>query len=83
MENKICVISIGKFTLDDDYTFFENGKIERFYDLNNWNQNKYETLKVSQISEQKKQKLLQNCPSKHIKIITKILNPSKSLRSLG
>jgi len=74
MENKICVISIGKFTLDDDYTFFENGRIERFYDLSQWNQNKYETLKASQISESKKRKLLENCPAPHIKIITEILN---------
>ena len=74
MENKICVISIGKFTLDDDYTFFENGRIERSYDLNNWNQNKYETLKASQISAAKKQKLLENCPAQYLKIITEILN---------
>lgn len=78
MENKICIISIGKFTLDDDYTFFENGRIERLYDLNNWNQNKHETLKASQISDAKKQKILKNCPAQHLKTITKILNHRES-----
>lgn len=78
MENKICIISIGKFTLDDDFTFFENGIIERSYDLNIWNQNKHESLKASQISVTKKQKLLENCPIQHIKIITEILNNLQS-----
>lgn len=79
MENKICVISIGKFGIDDEYTFYENGKIERDFDLNYWNQNKFQVLESSQIIEQKKEKILENCPPQHIKKITEILNNSKTL----
>lgn len=73
MEDIICTISIGKHTLDDDYTFFKDGKITRLYDNNNWSQNHLETITSDQIAENKKQKILAACPSEYLEIITQIL----------
>ncbi len=73
MEDIICTISIGRLTLDDDYTFLKDGKIIRLYDNSSWSQNHLETITSNQIIESKKQKILAACPREYLKIITQIL----------
>jgi hypothetical protein len=73
MEKIICKIEIGINTLDDDYTFYENGTIHRSYDENNWNQNLSKFILPEHISESKKNKIIEKCPSENLEKIKEIL----------
>ena len=76
MEKEICRIYIGNGVLDNDYIFFENGKIKNEYDQSTYKYNLEEWVTPSQISDSKKEKLILKCPEKHKERITKILYPS-------
>lgn len=39
MAAEIYTISIGDGMLDNDYTFYDDGTVERFYDDNQWRPN--------------------------------------------
>lgn len=74
MENEICTISIGNGWLDDDYTFYEDGKIKRFYDQSSFSYNNTDWITAENISDSKKQKIIENCPEDKKQIIIRILN---------
>lgn len=75
MENEeICTISIGNGILDDDYTFFVDGKIKRLYDKSNFSYNITEWVTEEKISESKKSKILKKCPEDKKQLISQILN---------
>lgn len=73
MENIICKIEIGSFALDDDYTFYEDGRIHRLYDQSIWKQNISEFIKTDDISNSKKEKIIQKCQPEKLDKITNIL----------
>ena len=75
MNKEICTIFIGNGVLDDDYTFYEDGTIKRFYDQNQFKYNLEEWVTPDQISDHKKQKLLDKCEVAHKEQIQKILFP--------
>lgn len=62
MSEEICIISIGDGWLDDDYTFYEGGKIKRVYDQHPTKSNLTDWITGSQISDHKKEKILKKCP---------------------
>ena len=75
MENEeICTISIGNGILDDDYTFFVDGKIKRLYDKSNFSYNITEWVTEEKISESKKSKILKKCTEDKKQLISQILN---------
>ena len=74
MANKICTISIGIMSLDNEYTFYDDGNIERFYDEDHHRRiNRKETLKVEKINDAVKEKLISNCPREYKEQIINIL----------
>ncbi|KQT25889.1 hypothetical protein ASG22_04105 [Chryseobacterium sp. Leaf405] len=77
MEDKIiCSInSMKKGMLDNDYTFYESGKIKHFYDKSQWNLNHEEWLTESEITESEKERLIIGCPEEFKDRIKKILYP--------
>jgi len=74
-DTKICMIEIPNSGLDNDYTFYESGRIYHFYDRHTYpgGQNREEWIVVKDISEQVKQRLLDKCLPEHLKKITEIL----------
>jgi hypothetical protein len=66
MEKEICTISIGNGIVDDDYTFYEDGKIKRFYDRNSFSYNLTEWVEVEEIFDVKKAKLIEKCDPQFI-----------------
>ncbi|MCJ7934747.1 MAG: hypothetical protein MUW56_14250 [Chryseobacterium sp.] len=77
MEDKIiCSInSMKKGMLDNDYTFYESGKIKHLYDKSQWNLNHEEWLTENEISENEKERLIIDCPEEFKDRIKKILYP--------
>jgi len=75
MDDKICTIGIGSFSMDNDYTFYESGKIHRLYDRSmapgNFNLESWLTAK--DISDNKKKQILEKCPEKFKERIKGIL----------
>ncbi|TCD16974.1 hypothetical protein EZ456_23790 [Pedobacter psychrodurus] len=76
MSVEICTVYAGVNGLDDDYTFFEDGTIKRFYDRNPHRLNLTEYLKPSDIRGSKLERIIANCPKEHLDKIKKILNLS-------
>lgn len=62
---EICTIEIGRGGLDNDYTFYTDGTVKRYFDRNIWSLNHTEWLNVSGLSSQLKEKLLEKCPEEH------------------
>lgn len=79
MNNSICTISIGNLGLDEDYTFFTDGRVLKYYDSNYWKQNLEEYINVKDLSTNKKNKILSNCSNENLNIIKSILLLDKPL----
>jgi hypothetical protein len=77
MEKIICKIEIGNYGLDDDYTFYEDGRIHRSYDENYWNQNLFKFIEVENISDRKKNKIIEKCLSENLEKVKEILHNKK------
>lgn len=73
-EDEICTISIGDGLLDDDYTFYEDGRIKRFYDKNNWSYNITEFITPRNISGTRRDKIIGKCPAYCLERIMRILD---------
>jgi hypothetical protein len=73
MEIEICTISLGNVGLDNDYTFYDNGKIKRFYDKNTFSLSHTEILAPSSISDSTKLRLVDRCLDIHKQKIAEIL----------
>ena len=61
MDNEICTISIGKGVLDDDYTFYEDGRIFHFYDQSAFKLNQEKWITADEIADHTKTKILDKC----------------------
>lgn len=61
MSDKICTVEIGKNSLDNDYTFYSDGRVEHFYDRNQWKLNQTESLTINEISFDLRAILLEKC----------------------
>jgi len=59
---EIVTVSIPKGELENDYTFFEDGKIRHNYDQSVYKRDLETWLNARQISDAEKQRILQVCP---------------------
>jgi hypothetical protein len=73
VSKEIVTISIPKGELENDYTFFEDGKIRHNYDQSVYKLDLETWLSVRQISDAEKQKILKACPPAFKIRITAIL----------
>ena len=70
---EIVTISIPNGQLDNDYTFFEDGKIRHNYDQSIYKPNLESWLNASNISDPDKTKILKECPPEFKAKITSLL----------
>ncbi len=63
-----------KGIFDDDYFFFEDGRILHCYDKSQIKYNIEEFVKAEDIPEDKRRIMLQACPENKKELISKILN---------
>jgi hypothetical protein len=73
MENEICTISIGNGIIDDDYTFFDDGRIKRIYDMDTWNYNLTHFVTHEAIPDSKKEKIIEKCPTHYLPFVRSVL----------
>jgi hypothetical protein len=73
MLNEICTVSLGKASMDNDYTFYQNGKIKHFHDRSIYDPNIVEWLEASQINDSTKNKILENCSTEYKGQVSDIL----------
>jgi hypothetical protein len=71
---KFVLIGIGGPGLDDDYTFYDDGRIWHFYDQSIHKPNQEEWIVESDISDSRKKRILEKCPEEFKEKIKKILN---------
>lgn len=62
-----------KGNLDNEYYFYEDGRILHCYDRTQNKLNIEEYVKIQDISESERKIILEKCPEKHINKIKKIL----------
>ena len=74
MEIEICTIDLSKGNLDNEYTFYESGRIKHFYDRNAFKLNIESWLSASQISEEIRTILLDKCPIDSKEKVNQILH---------
>lgn len=76
MSKKAVAISQKmKGVLDDDYTLYEDGTVVHFYDKHTYpgGQNLKDTLKVSDLSDEVKQRLLKATNEENKELVSKLL----------
>ncbi len=73
ISKEIVTVSIPKGDLENDFTFFEDGKIRHNYDQSVYKRDLETWLSARQISDAEKQKILQVCPPAFKARITAIL----------
>jgi len=73
VEEIICTIDNAKDWLDNDFTFYKDGKIKNLYDQHPTKSNIVKWLKADQISDSEKTKIISKCPEEHLDEIKKIL----------
>ena len=72
----ICTIhSMKNGMFDNDYTFYEDGRIKHFYDQNQWSLDIEEWITPEQISNNEKKRLINECSKNYKSKIEKILSP--------
>jgi hypothetical protein len=70
---EICTIYLGSSMLDDEYTFYKDGKVKHYYDRNAYSLNNEEWLNLSEITDSIKKKLFENCPEESKEEVKKLL----------
>ncbi len=70
---EIITISVPKDQLDNDYTFFEDGKIRHNYDQSVYKTNLETWITVRSIPPAEKEKILKECPAQFKAKIASIL----------
>jgi hypothetical protein len=73
MSKEIVTISVPKGELDNDYTFYEDGKIHHVYDQSIYKPNLEAWITARNISPADREKILKECPQEHKSKIAAIL----------
>lgn len=73
-DDQICMIDLRKGAMDNDYTFYKDGRILHCYDPNIYNHSKKVWLTADDLQLHVKAAILEKCPEEHRESITKILN---------
>jgi hypothetical protein len=72
-----CELPMRNGILDNDYVFYDDGTIVHEYDKNQNKFNLEEQIVASDIHEEEKKKILENCPNEFIDRIRLILYPAE------
>ncbi|EAP87939.1 hypothetical protein [Croceibacter atlanticus] len=75
-DNIICTVHIGDGMKDNDFTFYEDGRIKRFWDENQWSYNNEAFVEHNQIRESYKTKILAKLQGEMKDRVSSILYPS-------
>lgn len=59
---EICSVDLGSSLLDNKYTLYEDGRVKRYYDRNQWSLNNEDSLEAKTLSDHIKQRLLDESP---------------------
>jgi hypothetical protein len=70
---EIVTISVPNGQLDNDYTFFEDGKIRHNYDQSIYKSNLEAWLNAGNITDAEKAKILKECPLEFKAKVTALL----------
>jgi len=62
MPSEVCTISLGNGVLDNDYIFYADGTIERYYDAHQWSHSNTVPILWNSIKSSDKEKLVQRLP---------------------
>jgi hypothetical protein len=73
MRQEICTISIGQDGLNDDYTFYENGRVHRYFTSSLYGTTNKEWIGGQEITKPNKEKLRQACDAEFLAKIERIL----------
>ena len=73
MPKEIVTISVPKGQFDNDYTFYEDGKIHHVYDQSIYKTNLEAWITARDIAALDREKILKECPSEHRAKIAAIL----------
>lgn len=66
MKVEICTVDISKNGLDDQYTFYDDGKVIHVYDRNNYKFDIKEDITIEDISEIRKERILEACKPEYL-----------------
>ena len=72
---EICSADLGSSLLDNEYTLYEDGRVKRYYDDNQWSLNNVVWLEAKTLSDHIKEKLLYKCPEELKKKARELLYP--------
>jgi len=61
MKVEICTVDISIHGLDDQYTFYDDGTVIHIYDRNNYKLDVKEDITIQDISEIRKDRILEAC----------------------
>ena len=73
MAEELFKIFIGRGTLDDDYTFYDDGSVLREYDQSAHKLNLKEEIQASEINDHRKDRLLEKCPAQNEEKLRQLL----------
>ena len=77
MKVEICTVDISKHNLDDLYTFYDDGTVIHVYDRNNYKFDTKENISVQEISEIRKERILEACKPEYLPKIKALFDKSK------
>lgn len=77
MAEELFKIFIGRGTLDDDYTFYDDGSVLREYDQSAYKLNLQEEIQANEISDHRKDRLLEKCPAQNEEKLRQLLYPNE------
>jgi hypothetical protein len=66
MKIEICTVDISKHSLDDQYTFYDDGTVLHVYDPNNYKLDVKENITIKDISVYRKDRILEACKSEYL-----------------
>ncbi|MFL0082734.1 hypothetical protein [Tenacibaculum maritimum] len=72
----VCTVDISEGMLDNEFTFYQDGRIKRYYDKNNFNYNITNWVSFNQIRESHKIKILEKLEGDLKERIKNVLYPS-------
>ncbi len=72
-KKEVVTISVPNGQLDNDYTFFEDGKVRHNYDQSIYKPNLETWLNAASIPDNEKEKILKACPPEYKTRITTLL----------
>ena len=73
MTQEICTVDLSKGMLDNEYTFYDDGRIRHFYDQSQYKFNQEKWINDDDLSDSEKGKIIAKCPEGHEETIRKII----------